>query len=93
MDISTTVVELARIIAEKNLPITVVTNSLEVINILVNSNSNVIFIGGEFDFGKDGFVGSLADQMLETSFDIAFMGVVGLDWKKTLFIRIWLMME
>lgn len=80
LDISTTVVELARLIAQNNLMITVVTNSLEVVNLLVDSNINVIFIGGEFDFGKDGFVGSLADQMLQNfHFDIAFMGVVGLD--------------
>lgn len=80
LDVSTTIVELARLIGERNLPITVVTNSLEVVNLLVNSHVNLIFIGGEFDFGKDGFVGSLADQMLENfHFDLAFMGVVGVD--------------
>lgn len=80
LDISTTVVELARQIAQQNLNITVVTNSLEAVNLLISSDVNVIFIGGELDYGKDGFVGSLADQMLENfHFDAAFLGVVGLD--------------
>lgn len=80
LDISTTVVELAREIARQNLNITVVTNSLEAVNLLIPSDVNVIFIGGELDYGKDGFVGSLADQMLGNfHFDLAFCGVVGLD--------------
>ena len=82
LDISTTVVELARLIVNKNLRITVVTNALEVINLFANTSINTIFIGGEFDYGKDGFVGSMADAVLSNFyFDYAFMGVVAIDMK------------
>lgn len=80
LDISTTSIEIAKLIIHKDISITVVTNMLEVINILVNSHVNAIFAGGELDYGRDGFVGSLTNSFLKQFyFDKAFMGVVGVD--------------
>lgn len=80
LDISTVNIELAKLIATSDTKAIVVTNMLDVVNILVKSNVNLIFIGGELDYGRDGFVGSLALEMLRKfRFDISFMGVVGVD--------------
>lgn len=80
LDISTINIELAYLIAKSDLKAIIVTNMLEIVNILAKSNIRVIFIGGEFDFGKDGFVGSLTIEMLKNfRFDLAFMGVVSVD--------------
>lgn len=80
LDISTTSIQLARLIAQNNLPITVVSNMLEVIEVLAHSDVNVVMIGGELDYGRDGFIGTLAYNMLKNfRFDQAFIGVVGVD--------------
>ena len=72
LDISTINIELAYLIAKSDLKAIIVTNMLEIVNILAKSNIRVIFIGGEFDFGKDGFVGSLTIEMLKNfRFDLA----------------------
>lgn len=79
LDISTTNIYLAKLIAQSSLTITVVTNMLEIVQLLVNTNVNVICIGGELDYGRDGFIGTLALEMLQKfRFDMAFMGAVGL---------------
>lgn len=80
LDISTVNIELARMIAESRTKATFVTNMLDVVNILAKSDVRVVFIGGEFDYGRDGFVGSMALEMIKNfRFDISFMGVVGVD--------------
>lgn len=80
LDISTTSIEIARLLVTTKLNITVVTNMLEVVNVLSFSQLNVIFIGGEFDYGRDGFVGSLTNEIISRfRFDKAFMGAVGID--------------
>lgn len=80
LDISTTSIEIAQLLVQRQSKATVVTNMLDVINILASSNINTIFIGGELDYGRDGFVGSLTNSMLESfHFDVCFMGVVGVD--------------
>ena len=80
LDISTVNIELANLIAKHDVKATIVTNMLDVVNILVKSSVNVIFIGGELDYGRDGFVGTLALEMLRKfRFDISFIGVVGVD--------------
>ena len=51
-----------------------------IMNLLAKSDVRVVFIGGEFDYGRDGFVGSMALEMIKNfRFDISFMGVVGVD--------------
>ncbi len=80
LDISTTNIELAKILAQNNLPVTVVSNMIEVVQILSHSEINVIMIGGEFDYGRDGFIGTMAYNMVKNfRFDQSFIGVVGVD--------------
>lgn len=82
LDISTTNVVLARMIAEANLPVTIVTNMLEILDVLSHSNVNVVGIGGNLDYGREGFIGALAYEALKNfRFDLAFVGAVGIDLK------------
>ena len=72
LDISTVNIRVARELVERE--------KLEVVSILADSSLPVIFIGGEFDYGRDGFLGSLAmEQIMKFRFDISFLGVVGID--------------
>lgn len=80
LDISTTNVVLAEMIAAAGLEVTVVTNMVEIINIIRQSRVHLVAIGGELDYGHEGFVGMLAYEMLRHfRFDIAFLGAVGLE--------------
>ena len=81
LDISTSNIELAKLLIKSNLKITVVTNMIEIMLLLTApSNINTIFIGGEFNRGKDGFIGSMAISIIKNfKFDKAFLGVVGVD--------------
>jgi DeoR family glycerol-3-phosphate regulon repressor len=81
LDISTSNAQLSRLIAESNLKITVITNMVEVmLNLSTLCPANLILIGGAFSPGKDGFIGAMAITSVEPfRFDLAFMGVVGVD--------------
>jgi len=81
LDISTANLELAKLLVKSSLNITVVTNMVDIlIEFMVPTSVRFIFIGGSFSQGKDGFVGSIAiRQILEFHFDIAFLGIVGVD--------------
>lgn len=80
LDISTTNVQLARMIADAELPVTVVTNMLEIMTILSHSSVAVIGIGGELDYGREGFIGAVAYETLKNfRFDLAFVGAVGIE--------------
>lgn len=81
LDISTINVELAILLSQQSKNFTVVTNMIDVMRVLSSiPHIKLIFIGGELDYGCDGFVGSLANEMLHKfSFDIAFIGAVGID--------------
>lgn len=80
LDISTTNVVLARLIAESGLTVTVVTNMLEIMDILSHSNIEVVGIGGHLDYGREGFIGALAYENLKHyRFDLAFVGAVGIE--------------
>ncbi|MDR2741294.1 MAG: DeoR/GlpR family DNA-binding transcription regulator [Treponema sp.] len=81
LDISTSNAQLSRLIAESNLKITVVTNMVEVmLNLSVPCPASLILVGGSFSPGKDGFIGAAAISVIEPfRFDLAFMGVVGVD--------------
>lgn len=83
LDVSTTNIELAKLIVSNNKSITVVTNMLDIAQILSNSMVSTIFIGGKFDQGRNGFVGNITDDFIQRfHFDLAFLGVVGLDIEK-----------
>ena len=81
LDISTSNIELVKLLVKSDLKVTVVTNMVEVmLQLAVPSNVHTIFIGGEFNKGKDGFTGSMAISIIKNfKFDIAFLGVVGVD--------------
>ena len=51
LDISTVNIELAKLLNNGTKKITIVTNMLDVMNLLVKSDMSVIFIGGELDYG------------------------------------------
>ena len=54
---------------------------VEVMRVFQTSCEAVLtFLGGSFNRGKDGFIGSLTvEQIKNFRFDIAFLGVVGID--------------
>lgn len=81
LDISTINIELIKLIVEANLKITVVTNMIDVmLSFTAPSDTNLVFIGGKLNKGRDGFIGSYTNkQVLEFNFDKAFMGIVGVD--------------
>lgn len=81
LDISTANLELAKLLVKSSLNITVVTNMVDImLEFMVPTAIRVIFIGGGFSQGKDGFVGSYTiKQIMDFHFDIAFMGIVGVN--------------
>ena len=81
LDISTANLELAKLITKSSLNITVVTNMVDImLEFMVPTTARLIFIGGAFSIGKDGFVGSFTNkQISDFRFDIAFLGTVGVD--------------
>jgi DeoR family glycerol-3-phosphate regulon repressor len=81
LDISTSNARLSQLIAESQLKITVVTNMVAaMLNLSVSCPAELIFIGGTFSPGRDGFIGAQAIAALEPfRFDAVFMGVVGVD--------------
>ena len=82
LDISTANLELARLLIKSPLNITVVTNMVDIMLEFMTAPASIrfIFMGGFFNRGRDGFVGSFTDKRIsEFRFDIAFMGTVGVD--------------
>lgn len=81
LDISTSNLELAKLLRESGKQVTVVTNMIDVMLAFTGESSvKTIFLGGTFSEGKDGFVGAMTNQQARLfRFDKAFMGVVGVD--------------
>lgn len=81
LDISTSNLELAKLLAKSMLDITVVTNMIDVmLELTAATTVKLIFLGGTFSRGRDGFVGSVTiSQITNYRFDLAFIGIVGVD--------------
>ena len=81
LDISTISLDIAKLIYQKNLNITVVTNMIEIMMIFTQEcDTKLIFIGGQLNEAKDGFIGSaVIDIIKKYKFDLSFLGVVGID--------------
>ena len=81
LGISTVTLEIAKLIYQKNLKVTIVTNMIDIIHIFAQEcAAHLIFLGGDFNRAKDGFIGSVTiDQIKRYKFDISFLGVVGID--------------
>lgn len=81
LDISTANLELAKLLAKSLLNITVVTNMIDImLELTAATTVKLIFLGGTFSRGHDGFVGSVTiSQISNYRFDLAFIGIVGID--------------
>lgn len=81
LDISTSNIELIKLIVEANLEVTVVTNMIDVmLAFTAPVKTRLIFLAGKLNRERDGFVGSITNKQIEEfRFDKAFMGVVGVD--------------
>lgn len=81
LDISLTSLEIAKLLRESSLQLTVVTNMIDVLNILNHClHISIVFIGGQLNKEGDGFWGTLSMQMIRSfKVDKAFLGVVGVN--------------
>lgn len=81
LDISTSNIELAKLLAVSKKNITVVTNMIDILVLLAQKcNLKVIFVGGVLNAGRDGFWGSMTLNLIsKCKPDIAFVGAVGVD--------------
>lgn len=81
LGISTICLEIAKLIYQKDINVTLVTNMIDIMKLFTNDTSTrVIFIGGDFNRARDGFLGSLTiEQIKSFRFDLAFLGVVGIN--------------
>lgn len=83
LDISLASVEFAQLLVPSQKEITVITNMIEVLNILSHcSHITLVFIGGQINKDGDGFCDSLSLSMIRLfKIDKAFIGVVGVDYE------------
>lgn len=81
LGISTICLEIAKLIYQKDLNVTVVTNMIDIMNLFTNdASAKVIFIGGDFNRARDGFLGPLTIEQIKCfKFDLSFLGVVGIN--------------
>ncbi|SMC17036.1 transcriptional regulator, DeoR family [Clostridium acidisoli DSM 12555] len=81
LDISTTNILLAKLLAESNKRVTVVTNMLEILNILSKQNNiSVVATGGILNKNLNGFTGApTIDLISRYKFDKCFIGSCGVD--------------
>lgn len=81
LGISTVTLEIAKMIYQKSLDVTVVTNMIDIMKIFSDHcPTKLIFIGGSFNRSRDGFIGSIAiEQVKQYRFDVSFIGVVGIN--------------
>ncbi len=82
LDLSTTNILIAKLLASSKKRVTVVTNMLEIINILSSSDNNVIVIATSGILNKElhGFIGPVTiDLIKKYKFDKSFIGSCGVD--------------
>ncbi|MDF2566225.1 MAG: glcR [Massilibacillus sp.] len=81
LDISTSNLELAHLLAESTKEITVVTNMVEILVLLAKKTEiKIVFVGGVINKSRDGFWGSMTMELIaKCKPDIAFVGAVGID--------------
>lgn len=81
LDVSLTSLEIAKLLRESTIQLTVITNMIDVLHVLSHcSHISIVFIGGQLNQEGDGFWGSLSVQMIQLfKIDKAFLGVVGVN--------------
>lgn len=84
LDTSTINLEIAKLLKDKDMKITVISNMMEVILELKNNNNiKTICIGGEFNKEVGAVVGSAANRYITNfSYDKSFIGVCGVNMEK-----------
>jgi len=84
LDLSTTNIELARLLAQGSKKVEAVTNMVEILSVFIeNQYRNFIFIGGNLNQEWDAFTGSIANAQIENyRFDKSFLGLEGVDLQK-----------
>lgn len=84
LDISLTSVKIAELLVKSSLSVHVITNMLEVLNVLApDTKTDVFFPGGTLNQERDGFWSALAIRNLSVChIDKAFLGTVGIDLNK-----------
>lgn len=84
LDVSLTSVQIAKLIVQSNLSLHVVTNMLEVLNILSpDRKTDVFFPGGSLNSERDGFWSAVSIRNISSChIDKAFLGTVGIDLNK-----------
>ncbi len=80
LDISTTNIELAKVLAATQKNVTVVSNMIDILEILmINRNITIIGTGGTMHSEVNGFIGiATAEQIKKFSFDRSFLGTTGI---------------
>lgn len=82
LDLSTINMLIAKLLSQSNKRVTVVTNMIDIINILSSTDNNVTVIatGGLLNKSLNGFAGATAINFVEKyKFDISFIGSCGID--------------
>lgn len=81
LDVSTINLEIAKILSNKNMHITIITNMIEIVMKLKNSsNIRIILIGGEFNKKAEATMGTEADRYIKKfTCDKSFIGVCGVN--------------
>lgn len=81
LDVSTTNIEIAKILSRKNLQLIIITNMIEILmELRASNNIRVIIIGGEFNKNIGAIVGTEADRYIRKfAFDKSFIGVCGIN--------------
>jgi DeoR family transcriptional regulator, fructose operon transcriptional repressor len=80
LDAGTTISELAKLIANSSLRLTILTNDIEIARILINSPSQIIVTGGIIQKSTGCLLGSLAEEIIDkVKLKIAFMGATAIN--------------
>lgn len=81
LDLSTSNLELARLLVDNDKGATIVTNMLDIANLYATTNNrHFILLGGHLNQQGDAFAGALAmAQLSPYQFDKAFIGIEGVD--------------
>lgn len=84
LGVSSTNIQLAKLMIQENIDATVVTNMTQILDLFAaDERRSVLFIGGQLNTGRDGFVGGLAQrQIRDFNFAVSFMGAVGVNLDK-----------
>lgn len=81
LDVSTSNLEIAKLLSQKDIKLTIVTNMIEIVlELRKNNNIRVISVGGEFNKYVGAIIGAAANAYIrQFRFDKSFIGVCGIN--------------